>query len=325
LDPILVNHRVRWVISITNPDGHTSELRCSLPIHVLHSSLLSEAKAFTSVSRRLLFGGDSSLTAEEQDLELPSYNAHIRDRVANMFLPDSATIRITNPWIHHGSHPPVTLFSANSPMLPSHVDGTFTPLEGGGSPSLEWVNSELLLSLQNPVPSRAPSPHSADDSANSSRHASRPGSRAGSGPSSRLHSRSGSPERAGPPSGTDESYLHNAKNASRHPQGVFEASMKPLTSLSHSMGWLSRAHSQPSVPTLSSLSMSPTDNITTTQVQINTDAVTDPTLLQRAYTEVPGYGVALRGFLGGVPPLTSTNGLPSYEASEAQRTQTILP
>jgi hypothetical protein len=40
-------------------------------------------------------------------------------------------------------------------------------------------------------------------------------------------------------------------------------------------------------------------------------------LLHRAFTEVPDYGVASRGFIGGgVPPLTSMRGLPSYDEAE---------
>jgi len=46
-------------------------------------------------------------------------------------------------------------------------------------------------------------------------------------------------------------------------------------------------------------------------------------LLHRAFTEVPDYSIASRGFIGGVPPLESMRGLPSYEEAAregAQRT-----
>ena len=46
---------------------------------------------------------------------------------------------------------------------------------------------------------------------------------------------------------------------------------------------------------------------------------TSQSLLHRAFTEVPDYGVASRGFLGGVTPLESLQGLPSYEEAETQR------
>jgi arrestin-related trafficking adapter 4/5/7 len=39
-------------------------------------------------------------------------------------------------------------------------------------------------------------------------------------------------------------------------------------------------------------------------------------LLHRAFTEVPDYQVASRGFIGGVPPLESMRGLPSYEETQ---------
>ena len=43
---------------------------------------------------------------------------------------------------------------------------------------------------------------------------------------------------------------------------------------------------------------------------------TSTNLLHRAFTEVPDYGIASRGFLGGITPLESYAGLPSYEQSE---------
>ena len=38
-------------------------------------------------------------------------------------------------------------------------------------------------------------------------------------------------------------------------------------------------------------------------------------MLHRAFTEVPDYAIASKGFIGGVPPLSSLQGLPSYEES----------
>lgn len=47
---------------------------------------------------------------------------------------------------------------------------------------------------------------------------------------------------------------------------------------------------------------------------ITADPITGPMLLHRAFTQTPDYEVASRGFLGGgVPPLDSFRGLPSYE------------
>jgi len=49
--------------------------------------------------------------------------------------------------------------------------------------------------------------------------------------------------------------------------------------------------------------------------------VTSYSLLHRAFTEVPDYGIASRGFLGGVTPLETLQGLPSYEEAEMQRSR----
>ena len=51
-----MSYRVRWSILIGNLDGHTSELRCSLPIHVLDYRLAEEARVATLATRRLLLG-----------------------------------------------------------------------------------------------------------------------------------------------------------------------------------------------------------------------------------------------------------------------------
>jgi hypothetical protein len=49
--------------------------------------------------------------------------------------------------------------------------------------------------------------------------------------------------------------------------------------------------------------------------------VTSHSLLHRAFTEVPDYDIASRGFLGGVTPLETMQGLPSYEEAEMQRSR----
>ncbi|CDO76661.1 hypothetical protein BN946_scf184695.g2 [Trametes cinnabarina] len=123
LEPIQVTHRVRWSILIGNLDGHTSELRCSLPIHVLDHRLADEARAATLATRRLLLGsgdvegGEAVLDPnEEEDAEaLPSYPSHVRDRVANAYLPDAATMRVANAWVVNGISPTIPERSAQTP------------------------------------------------------------------------------------------------------------------------------------------------------------------------------------------------------------------
>lgn len=91
-DPIVISHRIEWVIFLANPDGHISELRCCLPLHILDHHCLDEARVLTSSIRRLLVSdGDEegSQEGEEELPELPSYHSHLRDRVANLLLSES--------------------------------------------------------------------------------------------------------------------------------------------------------------------------------------------------------------------------------------------
>jgi hypothetical protein len=41
--------------------------------------------------------------------------------------------------------------------------------------------------------------------------------------------------------------------------------------------------------------------------------------ISRAFSLVPYYSIASRGFIGGIPPLSSMRGLPSYDEAEVQR------
>lgn len=354
LDPIVVSHRIRWNILILNLDGHTSELRCSLPIHFLDFRLLNESRNFSAATRRLLIGDTEVPPVEEEDAQLPSYNQHVRDRVANMFLPESATMRVTNPWISHSTN---STPHADA-QCPSNESGYSSPLEArllstlphqpdpnSSHAPLEWVNSELLLSLsQNPLPrSRAESPHCerrSRDSVPSSTPPSRSNSR--SRPSSRgisrFSSRHNSPERGHdhhhhhqhhhqhhhnhhnhhnhnhhhrPTS--NETYTHNQTRASRNTDSVFSVTMKPLTSFSPS--FLSRTTSIQHLPTAEEVEAAQRPTHESVRILSLPDASPDTELLHRAFTEVPDYTIASRGFIGGVPPLTSMQGLPSYDES----------
>jgi arrestin-related trafficking adapter 4/5/7 len=335
LEPIHITHRIRWSILILNPDGHTSELRCSLPVHILDPQLMSEARMHTAATRRLLIGGPEVPAEEvEDDMELPSYTAHVRDRVANMYLPESATMRVTNPWVRDGASGSGNIVSPWS----SSRSGYSSPLEAhalsylphapgsGDSTPLDWINSELLLTLQpegdqtsdgnSAHTPRTPSSEASPDHSNPS---SRPNSRPTSAYVSRRSSRAPSPERGGhvnPKSlhvaGPNETYIHNANAASRNVQGVFRATMKPFTSITHPTWLGSRSHSHSNISSLSSSSHS--SSHPPTPGGGRTIQLTDHS--GRAYTEVPGYQIASRGFIGGVPPLTSMRGLPSYEDSQ---------
>ncbi|KIY61721.1 hypothetical protein CYLTODRAFT_427384 [Cylindrobasidium torrendii FP15055 ss-10] len=353
LDPINVSHRIRWSILILNLDGHTSELRCSLPIHILDSRLLDEARSYTAATRRLLIGGpDVPPEPLDDDMELPSYNAHVRDRIANMYMPEGATLRVTNPWMSGGGTPAII---ANDGSASRTHSGTSSPLDGhlishlphapgsDDSTPLDWVNSELLLSIAEEYtpgqtqthfsPTHTPSDHS------DSNPATRPSSRRHSRANSRAGSRASSPERSGVRSpgkalhiaGPNETYIHAAQ-ASRSAQGLFKATMKPFTSLSHP-AWLSRSHSHQNVAEMQRAAAQqqqisqrdggnsnnghghPVQTPGGRQIHL-TDA---PSMHQ-----VPDYQVASRGFIGGVPPLSSMAGLPSYDDVERSQSESNL-
>lgn len=190
------------------------------------------------------------------------------------------------------------------------------------------------------------------ESAGPSRHSSRfPSRRA-----SRANSRAASPERGdrdrsdAVSTASAETYVHSSSTASRNLQGLFHMSMKPFTSLTSG---LSLGHRSTSTSNLAGAyphghshlgdargSRSPSGASTPTSSGMNTPAqvlanggivvggpgggggprrhlTQDQVLLHRAFIETPDYEIASRGFLGGgVPPLSSFSGLPSYEEAE---------
>lgn len=381
--PIQVSHRIRWSIMITNLDGHVSELRCSLPVHILDHRLYDEAHANTLATRRLLLGardvdgggalgthGDDS--GDEEDVELPSYSSHVRDRVANAYMPDAGLMRVTNPWVAQRISPVVRRQAAQpdgsgmySPapleVYPYHHRHGQEPTVTSQLPQnpteenqqLHWVNSELLFSLNQqpdtpgsaPQLVRSPIENTPPDSIAHSRTASRPTSRHGS----RANSRASSPTRHSADSRSSASragsmtshntYVHNSSTASRNLHGLFHISMKPFTSLSHGFGLGNRSHSHSHLPQHAIASRSSTDitrisrpgsgHSTPSSSGMNTPALVhalprnmteDQLLLHRAFVETPDYEIASRGFLGGgVPPLSSYVGLPSYDEASTGR------
>lgn len=122
--PISVSHRIHWIIGINNPDGHTSELRCTLPIHILSHHVLEEAIQAAAPTRRLLFGIDDLILPVSEQVELPSYHAHVQDPVA-----DAA-----DGWLLHAGGPGTTSTSTaagfrrarslSNPSMPASRAGT---------------------------------------------------------------------------------------------------------------------------------------------------------------------------------------------------------
>ncbi|KAI0358509.1 hypothetical protein OH77DRAFT_1396669 [Trametes cingulata] len=391
LEPIQVSHRVRWSILIGNLDGHTSELRCSLPIHVLDHRLADEARAATLATRRLLLGsadvegGEAVLdenNAEEEDV-LPSYPSHVRDRVANAYLPDSAVMRVANAWVVNGISPTIPERSVQTPgggpysetssgVQSPHAWETWQVGSGyprpprsdhlphepqPGAQPLEWVNTELLLSLGReapeapptlPVQRPTPPSRTPPESMQPSRHGSRFPSRRGSRANSRANSRAASPERNSSDHGSaegrasgeggglaharnasQETFVHSHSTASRNMHGLFNIAMKPFTSLSSTFSLGSRSSSHANLQALQhghghgqsagSLHSPPGGGTGTNTPAHPPEPMTTQEMLHHAFTQVPDYDMASRGFLGGgITPLSSLRDLPTYESVAAE-------
>lgn len=389
LDPVLVGYRIRWSVLLANSDGHTSELRCSLPIVVLDGSLRAEALAATRETRRLLFGvavGAAGMHADGDDdngegrgadaesggygdagssqWQLPSYPAHVRDRVATVEIdPASLPMPISQSW-------------------PQSLSVT-APSSGAATPALERASLDM-------APITAGTTTSSPDS---SRSNSRPASRAeGDGAShagersstgrwpprfslsrrasrSRMQSRAGSPSpesmsvplpsvggitasRSG--SALDELSHHqpqphvnsqvqathiHAAPASRAPAGLFNAEMRAVAPGGLGLGrgfgalsapWAAHAHVQ---AVTSHFQMHARAQAAAHAGVAGSGATTpgDELLLSAASTPgglaesapstsaVPDYFTAARaGAGGGVVPLESLRGLPTYDEAEQQ-------
>lgn len=374
---------MRWSILIGNFDGHTSELRCSLPIHVLDNRLAEEARAATLATRRLLLGatdvegGEAVLgEANEEDTEaLPSYPSHVRDRVANAYLPDAATMRVANSWVVNGMSPTIPERSAQMPAgyyevsSGMHSPATFETWQVGpglsrpprsehlphepqpGATPLEWVNTELLLSLGQEAPeapptvltrTTPPSRTPPEVSALASRHGSRFQSRRGSRANSRVNSRSGSPERSSADLSSaststtaangaetasraslraEDTFVHSHSTASRNMHGLFHIAMKPFTSLTSTFSLSgARTGSHAAAFSASATGGSPAGGGSGAATPATVpEPMTSQEMLHHAFTQVPDYDMASRGFLGGgITPLSSLRELPTYESVQAE-------
>ena len=299
----------------------------------------------------------------------------LRDRVANAYLPDSATMRVANAWVVNGISPTIPERSAHTQthtqtQTPgAHSDGSNSGLQSPavlekwpagqprpprsahlphepqpGAHPLEWVNTELLLSLGEEAPeaptvqqrTTPPSRTPPSESAHASRHGSRFPSRRGS----RANSRAASPERSssdltlasgenGAP-GTagaagvvaarrpEETFVHSQSTASRNMHGLFHIAMKPFTSLTSTF---SLAGSRAAPSGLASGAHSPLAGAGSgaNTPQHPAESMTSQEMLHHAFTQVPDYGMASRGFLGGgITPLETLRDLPTYESVQAE-------
>ncbi|KAL1412376.1 hypothetical protein Q8F55_000121 [Vanrija albida] len=125
--PVFVNHKIKWSCSISNADGHISELRCALPIIILGHSMLDEARTNSAATRALLVNGAVDENAAAQ-IDLPSYSNHVYDRLAvtdstagSSGFSSVAGWRSVNATPHHSpSHTPPTSRPPSRPASPAH-------------------------------------------------------------------------------------------------------------------------------------------------------------------------------------------------------------
>ncbi|KAF7317786.1 Arrestin-C domain-containing protein [Mycena kentingensis (nom. inval.)] len=309
LDPIHVSYIVHWSVLLTNADGHISEIFCSFPITILDSYLLKEVRTHTALARHLLIGGPENPPEHQvidDSAELPSYTAHIRDRIANMFLSEANTLRVTNPWVQMGVSP--IIVQGQTPECSRPIEVISDPHSSSpfvGDPAnpvfLDWVNAELLISQGATKVAFPPDANSGYS---------------GSG--------TGTPSPDHPPTPPTPSvdgiptYTHTSApthNPAPTP-GIFVANLEPTSSFSHP-AWLSARPDPKEARHLSPAALSSAETVQRRVLEVSQPKPNvNSELLHRAFTEVPDYEVALRGFLGGVPPLSSMQGLPSYSDSQ---------
>lgn len=348
IHPVFVTHKIKWSCSISNADGHVSELRCALPIIILNHSMLEEARAASAATRNLLFGNANG--EDTQVIDLPSYNNHVYDRVAVADSGPTSGFRSTHATPLHSPSSPTPPASNQPSRSSSPTRRSSTATDGnnnnnqqltlpGVPPRRElssYADTELLASLGDlNIPSMNSSPH---ESPSGSRGNSRPMSRqhSRSGRSSRIQSRHGSransPERG--------SAFENRSDMADRRTSSFTGLLHLGQSLKHRA---QHHHTKPILRQSShvSPSMTPQDGLSRTSSSSNVVGhgagggsgnhvriggetrnyyggdETPPSAAQAdPMNRTPSYAYAARGFLGGgVTPL-DTN-LPTYDDSES--------
>ncbi|CAE6448465.1 unnamed protein product [Rhizoctonia solani] len=329
IEPILSLYKVKFSVIISNLDGHTSELRCALPIHVMDPRLADEVRLATNATHNLLFGSENA--EESQNIDLPSYQAHVLDRIAvadvsqhtrtvsNPLSRTSSSANLAGMMTPNGSHN-----HSNPGGYSSATPGASMPNSPGPAVPLDAVDPELLLSLgvhpSGPSSSSNTPPESRRDSRAGSRIHSRASSRAGS----RANSRANSPERGQHGhGGIDGHKLAGALHSNRSGFFHLPSSMKPFTPFTKTRNAFSLHHSNSHSSAHATTPGSASGTHTPASFHPNgsgghtpdedATAVVDPLI------RVPDYSVASRGFLGGgVTPLSRD--LPSYDQAQQQVT-----
>lgn len=318
LPPITVTHKLKFSAFIINPDGHTSELRCALPLHILASHLSSEAAIASAGARTLLFEPSGSLSQGfNQSVELPSYPEHVRDRLASQEHTSTTSSLIPAPWITSttpGSTPPVS--RPGSPSAASTNALGYFPEPGTiTSPSPAWTPShdtEFIRSLDasptyfNPI--HPPTSSTSQSSSRASSPGLDPSSSAGGG-GGLNHSQSAptstSSSSSGSMIGTGFFQIHLPKIPHRNRAPRALTAMRTPTALNTSAA--------------NALSSSTSSTNHPSAGGVSTPLPTPlPESERELMSRVPSYSIASRGSLGGGPvPISSLIGLPSYEESSS--------
>ncbi|KAG8894646.1 hypothetical protein FRC00_008635 [Tulasnella sp. 408] len=365
-EPITVNYKLKWSITLSNLDGHTSELRCALPLHILSYHLLDEARAASLQTRAILFGAED---VEPTQTILPSYAAHIQDRIANA-LDAVAPARLAPNPLHNldgllasAGAGPSSSHRGRAPASHSAAPSAGPSTPGEEVPAPELVDTGLLLSLGESAaflrntaavapPAAMGSPLSRTETTppDSRRSSFRTGSRVGGGGSSRTSSRATSPE---PPEPAElpavASSSAGGSDGGSGSKSFF--SLKPFTNLANKIASAnSKSMSQIHNPAASASASSPASNPTSPKLlsralgtrsrppsnsnlraefaasasaSSNAAASQQPPanqleMLSDLLSRVPNYERATQGFLGGgVPPLDTYAGLPTYNEVES--------
>ncbi|CAE7077124.1 unnamed protein product [Rhizoctonia solani] len=333
IEPILSLYKVKFSVIISNLDGHTSELRCALPIHVMDPRLAEEVRLATNATHNLLFGSEN--TGESQNIDLPSYQAHVLDRIAVADV-SQHTRTVSNPLSRTNSSANLAgMLSPSSSHNHSNTGGYFSS-RGGATPGASIPNSpgpavpldvadpELLLSL-GVQPS---GPSSSSNTPPESRRESRAGSRIHSRAGSRAGSRANSPERGQHGhGGIDGHKLAGALHSNRSGFFHLPSGMKPFTPFTKTRNAFSLHHSGSHSSAHATTPGSASGTHTPASFHANgggghtPEEDATPNAAIHPLTRVPDYSVASRGFLGGgVTPLSRD--LPSYDQAQQQQVTT---
>ncbi|EGG10754.1 uncharacterized protein MELLADRAFT_93509 [Melampsora larici-populina 98AG31] len=330
LPPITVTHKLKFSAFIINPDGHTSELRCALPLHILASHLASEASIASAGARTLLFDPSGNLSQGfNQSVELPSYPEHVRDRLASQEQTHPMASVIPAPWITSntpGSTPPVSRPASPSASSTSNqqVLGYFPEPGSIPSPSPAWTPShdtEFIRSLDASPTYFNPIHQTPLHTSNNSSRASSPG----------LGTTNEPPSGSGSSSGFNVSQLATSTSSTSSTSsttignGFFQIHLpkiphrnrapKALTAMRNTNGSGPSSASSSNLVAGNGHGHAHSSSTTSLSGSLPTPV---PETERELMSRVPSYSIASRGSLGGGPvPISSLIGLPSYEESSA--------